>query len=164
MTSYEVRHHGDEPLDEIDRLYARLPSVEPPPDFVAAVMARVGDPAAAATPAPIPAAARVAWSPSATVAWLALQLLGALLVGLAAYWLGHAFWTTGAYDLLALLREDADLFGEARDTYLTALLETLPWLQLGAVALALTGTALTWIYSRNIAALFSGGTLRNGSR
>lgn len=151
-----------EPVDdEVDRVFARLQSVEAPPNFVASVMARVGEQPSAATlahpSASVRPAAVVDRSAAATVAWLAMQALGTLLVGLAAYSLGHAFWTSGAYDLLALLRDDSEVVTLYGDTYFTALLATLPWLQLGAVALTLAATALTWVYSRAILRLFSGG-------
>ena len=157
-----------EPVDdEVDRVFARLQSVEPPPNFVASVLAGVAAQpstsrvSTAATVAPAPGLARR--SASATVAWLALQVLGALAVGLAAFWLGHAFWTSGAYDLLALLRDDSDLLTLYGDTYTTALVATLPWLQLAVVALTLAATALTWIYSRALMRLFAEGTVRHPS-
>lgn len=162
------QRYGYDETDEIDRLYARLQSVEPPADFVASVMARVGEtarPAVSGTAAlPSAPGQAQAVTPGAALAWIALQLLGALLVGLAAYWLGQAFWTNGAYDLLALLRDDASVLSAYGDAYLDALLETTPWLQLGAVALALMLTSLTWIHSHVILGLFADGGPRRQAR
>ena len=161
----EREHNASVAEDDVDRLFARLQPVNPPPNFVAAVMEQATEsaasPASAPSVAPAPTRAR---SAAGTLAWLALQLLGALLVGLAAYWLGHAFWTNGAYDLLALLREDAELVSAYGDAHLQALLDTVPRLQLCAVDLTLAATALTWVYSRPILRLFAEARARNGSR
>jgi len=110
------RAQDDEPIDDVDRLFLRIEPLVPPDDFAARVAART-------YAAPVVARGRrwVWWAFDA-VALLALLALSVSF--------GMALHESGSVDILAVMLE-VGAIGDAVD----ALLESLPWLQLAALAL-----------------------------
>jgi ABC-type spermidine/putrescine transport system permease subunit I len=110
-----------EPLDDVERLLARLDAVPPPPDLAPRVLARTSR------------RARMRWS-----LWTALAALAGLgaaaLAAVSGYLTGQEFVQSGAYALLQLALEDWELVAAAPQDYLLALAETVPWLGLLATA------------------------------
>src|SRR5581483_4149730 len=110
---------GAEPLDDIERLLARLEPVAPPPDLAARVLARTSR------------RARLRWGVWVTLA--ALAGLGAgILAAVCGYLTGQELVQSGAYPLIQLALEDRELVAAAPQDYLLALAETVPWLGLVA--------------------------------
>jgi hypothetical protein len=121
-----------QPADDVERLLARLASVEPPADFVQNVMSQTRGLAAA------PAPERAAWARWIYAGVYVLSMLSLLLL---AYGLGLAVAHNGTSNLVSALLADAALFADAPQSYLLAILSSLPWLQIAAVTidLALVG-------------------------
>jgi hypothetical protein len=121
-----------QPADDVERLLARLASVDPPADFVQNVMSRTRGLAAAPTPE------RAAWARWVYAGVYVLSMLSLLLL---AYGLGLTVAHNGTSNLVSALAADAGLFADAPQSYLLAIVTSLPWLQIAAVAidLALVG-------------------------
>jgi len=118
--------HGPEPLDDLDRLFARLQPLNPPRDLVARAMAE----------AKARDARRRLWI---TIPGY-LVLLAAILA--ISYAFGRALATTGAGDLVSLAMLDPDTFASAPADFALALIDTISW---GLVAaLLVVFVALGW--------------------
>jgi hypothetical protein len=117
----------DEPLDEIDLLFSKMDSLEPPVDFAERVMQR----------------ARVEGVASRGQAGYLMLLYAAgytlALVSLAvlAYALGLSIARSGSSALISTLASDFALFADAPSAYLEAIIASVPWLHLLGVALDL---------------------------
>jgi len=110
----------DKPADELERLLAQMVPVEPPADFLRNVLRQTrGEPGRATS--------RIGWLYACVyvAAMLALVLL--------AYGLGMAIGHNGTSTLISELLADATLFADAPESYVSAILTSLPWLQIGAV-------------------------------
>jgi hypothetical protein len=114
----EPRGHDAEPLDDVDRLFLRIEPLAPPADFGARV--------AGLTTAG-PSAAR----PRRWLWWAFDAVATAVLLALSISF-GMALYEAGTVDVLALMLE-VGAVGDALD----ALVETLPWGRLAALALNL---------------------------
>jgi len=102
-----------EPIDDLDVLYARLEPVEPPPHFVADVMARVRQSEALS-------------SPRRRAIWLVVHAVALLALIWAAFTLGRVL-ALGAFDHGAVaLLFDADLVLAAPTVWLMAVGESVP--------------------------------------
>jgi hypothetical protein len=112
---------GAEPLDDVERLLARLAPLPPPPDLAARVLARTSR------------RAGLRWGLWVTLAALA-GLVAAALAAVSGYLTGQELVQSGAYALIQLALEDGDLVAAAPQDYLLALAETVPWLGLLATA------------------------------
>lgn len=127
------RMHGPEPLDDLDRLFARLQPLDPPRDLVARAMAE--------------AKAREA----RRRLWLTIPGYVALLLAILAisYAFGRALATTGAGDLVSLAVLDPETFASAPGDFVLALVDSISW---GLVAaLFVVFVALGWC-ARSVAA------------
>lgn len=117
--------------DDVDRVLARLNTVEPPPDFVAAVMARVRQGEVARWPR---------WQRLLFgVAYVAALCLLAVL----AFLTGSAMEHSGMRALLTLAAHDLAAVRAAPGPYLTALRESIPWANVVALLVDAALVALT---------------------
>jgi hypothetical protein len=103
-------------LDDVDRLFARLEPIEPPPDLVERVAHATG---------PGRGVAR-----GRRAVWLALDAAAIALLAVVSLSLGIELQESGARDLLELVVVDASALPAGLGVLLEALLESLPWLQL----------------------------------
>lgn len=116
--------------DPIETLLARLERAEPPPDFVARVLARAQQSEVAAWPR---------WRR----ALFGAGYVGALaLLALLAFFTGIEFERSGLRDLLSLTVRDLSAVTDAPGVYLVALRDAIPWLHLLAVVADLLLVAL----------------------
>ncbi|MGH2354129.1 MAG: hypothetical protein ACRDJN_21195 [Chloroflexota bacterium] len=110
----------EEPLDDVDRVYARLAPLPPPRSFTADVMLAVR--AAQAAPAYQPS--RRPWL------WVLAELAALVVLALLAFLAGQAFVGGGALDLLGALADNAEVVGAMPAVTLLALAEAFPWIEL----------------------------------
>ena len=106
----------DEPADDVDRLFLKLEPLEPPPDFASSLVAR-------AYARPVAAAGR-GWL------WWTFDAVALVLLLVLSISFGMALHESGTVDILAVTLE-VGAVGEAVD----ALFDSLPWLQLAALAI-----------------------------
>jgi hypothetical protein len=106
---------SNQPLDDIDRLFARLERAAVPADFTARVAARTVPPPA------------VVWP------WAFAGLLAVVLLGVAGYLAGVSLASSSGLDVIELLLGDTSLLATAPGDVLAALGEVMPW-QLVALA------------------------------
>jgi hypothetical protein len=118
---------SNQPLDDIDRLFARLERAAVPADFTARVVARTGPPA-------------VVWP------WVFAGLLAVVLLGVAGYLAGVSLASSSGLDVIELLLGDTSLLATAPGDVLAALSEVMPW-QLVALAGA-NAVLLVWAAGR----------------
>ncbi|HEV8634107.1 MAG TPA: hypothetical protein VG370_07695 [Chloroflexota bacterium] len=116
----------DAPLDDVDRLFLKIEPLAPPADFAARVAAQI-------YPAPEAAGRR-------RLLWWAVDALALLALLALSVSFGMALHDSGSVDILAVMLE----VGAVGDV-VEALLESLPWLQLAALAL---NAALVVIFSK----------------
>ncbi len=128
---------GREPEDDLDRLFGRLEPVEPPPDLVARVLA--------GTTARAPGRRELVWGLLDLAALLALAVLSVSL--------GTALAESGGIELARAGLANFELLADAPGDFLLALAETLPWLQVAAVAVDL---AIVYALSRVLVAGLTG--------
>ena len=102
-------------MDDLDRLFARLEPIEPPPELAGRIMAATAGRAAVGAPA------------GHRPLWLALDAAAIALLALVSLWVGMELQNSGALDLLGLLVLDSGLMGESLGAMLEALLQALPW-------------------------------------
>jgi hypothetical protein len=112
--------------DDIDLLFDRAGTVEPPDDFLGRLMLVVGSDLAPAEHL------RRQFQVSASVCVLAL-----LALALLAYQLGSAAGNSGLNVLLRTLSANIELLTDAPGAYAVALLASIPWLNFAAVGLDL---------------------------
>src|SRR5919202_2522609 len=93
-----------EPVDDVERLLARLEPVPPPPDLATRVLARTSR------------RARVRWGLWVTLAALA-GLGAAALAAVSGYLTGQEFVQSGAYALVQLALEDGEFVTSAPQDY-----------------------------------------------
>src|SRR5436190_18281081 len=110
-----------EPLDDVERLLARLEPIGPPPDRAARVLARTSR------------RARIRWGVSVVLATLA-GVGAAALAAVSGYLTGQELVQSGAYALVQLALEDWEFVTSAPQDYFLALAEAVPWLGLLATA------------------------------
>ncbi len=115
--------------DEVDRLFARLESVPPAPDFTANVMARVRR-------------ERVRRAMLFRV-WLAVDVFAAALLAWAAFSAGQVLATLPVQDGIGELIFDFDLFSSAPAEWLLAVFEVTPFLSLGILFVSAIVVALS---------------------
>jgi len=101
-----------EPMDDVDRLMARLEPIEPPADLVPRVLTQVQP------------QRRATWQ------WAFASLATLALLGLAAFALGQELGTSGTLDLLSTLLLDWEPAAIAPTEYALAVVESLPWFHL----------------------------------
>jgi len=124
---------NEEPVDDVERQLAQMVPVEPPADFLRSVLRQTNEPDRA-----------TGW-----IRWLyaGVYVAAMLALLLLAYGLGMAIGHNGTSTLVSELITDATLFADAPESYLSAILASLPWLQIGAVVFDL---ALVVIATRMI--------------
>src|SRR5260221_3727616 len=115
--------------DDVDRLFARLETIEAPGDFVARVAQ-----ATYAAPVAAPQLRRGLWL---TLDAAALLLLAALSVSF-----GMELQDAGALDLIALMVLDVGALRDGFGDLLAALVDSLPWLQIALLALNVAAIGL----------------------
>ncbi len=118
--------NGDAP-DDLDRLFARLESPAPPPALIPAILARTVE----TSPARVAARQR-----ARTTLWV-LYGCSLALVAFCAVALGQALHATGTLDYLAFAMQDRDLVRQSPGLFWSAFSESMPWLHLVPLALAL---------------------------
>lgn len=118
-----------EPLDDLDRLFARLERAEVPADLTARVLAStVGQPAASR--------ASLIWP------WMLVGLASLALLVLTGYWLGASLAASDGLEIIEAVLGDVSLLASAPGDVLAALGEVVP---LGLVLLAgLSAAVLIW--------------------
>lgn len=107
--------------DEIETMLARLEAVEPPPDFVAAVMARVRQGEVARWPR---------WQ---RVLFGCVYVAALCLLAVLAFLTGMAMEHSGLRELLTLAAHDLSAVRSSPGPYLTALREAIPWPHIAAL-------------------------------
>jgi len=114
-----------EERDQIDRLYARLDSFEPPDDFLQRVLVRAREGEVAR------------WAVWQRVAFGILYVVA--LVGLAvlAFMTGSAMENAHARELITIALQDLSSVKDSPGIYLSAIADALPWSHLLAVAIDL---------------------------
>lgn len=112
---------SEERTDDLDRIYARLASVEPPADFVSRVLMRAQQSEAARWPR---------WQ-QALFAIMYVSALTALAI--LAFFTGRELEYTGLRDLLSLAIHDITLIMDSPGPYLAALRDAVPWTHVLAV-------------------------------
>ncbi|MBI1800350.1 MAG: hypothetical protein HY259_06885 [Chloroflexi bacterium] len=123
-----------EPLDDLDRLYARLQWADPKPNLTDRVLARIRR------------AQRIQH-----ISTLA-TLVTLLALGLFAYALGRGLTFSGTLDFLEALVSNLDLLTDEADDFLSALVDALPLLEIAAV---LGGAACVWLASHALPRLLT---------
>ncbi len=119
--------------DDLDRLFARLQSPEPPGDLVPMILSRT----VATAPASVAARAR-----TRTALWVAYSVALALVL-VSAIALGQALHATGTLDYLAFALQDRDLARQSPGLFWSAFLEHMPWLHVTL----LLGALVLWFIS-----------------
>lgn len=112
--------------DEIDRAFARLTQLPPPRDFATSVLL--------AARAYRPGRRQIAWAVAEVCAILALTVL--------AFVAGQALVLTGTFDLASALFADAEVLRLMPGESILALVESLPWIELAALAVTLVTVVL----------------------
>lgn len=133
-----MRPRYDEQRDDVDRIFAQLRSVPPPPDLARNILASLPAEQPTARIAPTPATIRRRWG------WVSVA--AAVLLVVFSVRLGSQMVDSGAFGVLGEIFADLGGFFSAPGEYLGALAAGLPW---GDLILALLALGLFW---------FSGGT------
>jgi hypothetical protein len=123
-----------EPRDDVDRLFARLQSVAPPPDLKASIM-RALPAQAPAAPQRVAAPPVTAKAPAARPPWRWIAAGAGLVLLLMSLRLGTLLDDSGALSVLGLITSNFGDFLGAPGDYLAPLAAELPWLDI-FVALA----------------------------
>ncbi len=110
-----------EPLDDVDRAFSRLASLDPQPDFAARVAALTYR------------ARPVAVEPRRQL-WLAFDLAALVLLAFLSVSLGMELHEAGVVELVGIVASDAQMIGGFGDL-VEAILMSLPWVQVGLLAL-----------------------------
>jgi hypothetical protein len=130
---------GSTAPDDVDRLFARLTQLPPPHDLAATVAYAVR-----------------AYRPSRShLAWAAAELVAVLMLGLFGFLAGQTLVGGGALALIGAFATEAGVLRLMPAEALLAVAETLPWIELGAVALA--ALAVAWCSRRLTRALAGPG-------
>lgn len=126
-----------EPRDDVDRLFARLHAVAPPPDLTARIMR--------ALPAEVPRAQPAPGAPAArTLPWRGITVAAGLVLAIMSVRLGLLLDDSGVLSVIGQIFGDFGSFISAPGDYLAPLLVELPWFDLIVTLLAL---ALFWFGS-----------------
>jgi len=109
-----------EPLDDVDRAFARLQPIDPPADFAARV------------------AALTYRRPEVALdgrrqLWLAFDLIALIVLAFLSVSLGMELHDAGVLELVGIVATDAQIIGGVGDLA-EAVLLSLPWLQIGLLA------------------------------
>jgi hypothetical protein len=112
---------GNEPLDDVDRLFARLAHLPPPRDFSSRVLLAV----------------RPQRVPRTQVIWAAADLAALLALAFLAFVTGQTLVGGGLIALLAAVASDADVLQVAPADTLAVIVQAVPWLELVGLGLAL---------------------------
>jgi hypothetical protein len=111
---------GREPSDDVDRVFSRLASIDPPADFAARVAALTYR------------AQQVAVDPRRQL-WLAFDLAALVVLAFLSIGLGMELHETGVIELVGIVASDAQMIGGVGDM-VEAVLVSLPWVQVGLLA------------------------------
>ncbi len=120
-----------EPRDDVDRLFARLHAVAPPPDLAARVMRALPG------PAPLAPTRVVAPSPAPRRRWGWVTAGAGIILLLMSMRLGTLLGDSGALDVLGQIVANFGDFLGAPGDYLAPLASELPWLDLTVAVAAL---------------------------
>jgi hypothetical protein len=134
----------DQVRDDLDELFGHLKPIEPAPGFTTQVLART-----VPTRPARPLRLEVAWT---LLDFLALAALAAISISL-----GQALGQSGGLDVLQMALENVEVLADARAEFISALVETLPWLHLVGLALDLTAI---FVLSRMVLADWPGSRRR----
>lgn len=128
---FTTDHTDGTPPDDLDRLFARLASPNPPANLTARILARTVETA----PAAIAARRRV------RVALWAAYGVSLSLVLLLAVMLGQALHASGTLDYLSFALQDFDLARQSPGLFGSAVVEHMPCWNL----LSLVGALVAWL-------------------
>jgi hypothetical protein len=131
-------------FDDIDRLFARAGTIDPPHDLLDRVMAETRSASRA---------------PRLALLYLTTYLLALAGLGLFAYELGAAAVRSGMSALVSALIGDVTLLAEAPAAYVGALLTSIPWAQ--AVGLLIDLAILVIVTRLLLSEVASGPERRN---
>lgn len=135
-----MQRNQPEARDDVDRLFARLHSVAPPPDLKArvlrALLAELPRPQAAPTPVAAPPARAIPWR------WIAVGA-GVVLLFMSLR-LGTLLDDSGALSVIGAIFGNFGDFLSSPGDYLTPLAEELPWFDL---TVALVALVAFWVSS-----------------
>jgi hypothetical protein len=128
-----MQHNQHEARDDVDRLFARLQSVAPPPNLKARVLqalpAELPRPQAAPVPVTAPPARAIPWR------WIAVGAGVVLLI--MSLRLGALLDDSGALSVISEIFSDFGAFLSAPGDYLMPLTEELPWFDIIVTLVAL---------------------------
>ncbi len=128
---------SDEPRDDVDRLFARLEKVDPPPDLAQRIMRAL--PAQVPVPPQVQMARRpVGAQPIARPQqrrWQWAAAVAGVLFAVMSLWLGNALNDSGTLSLLGDAFGDAGTFWSAPGAFFAAFFESLPWFEVIATLL-----------------------------
>jgi hypothetical protein len=112
---------GDVPLDDVDRLFARLAQLPPPRDFSSRVLLAV----------------RPQRLTRAQVIWAVADLAALVALAAVAFVTGQTLVGGGLIALLAAVASDTEVLQAAPADTLVAIVQAVPWLELVGLGLAL---------------------------
>jgi hypothetical protein len=121
---------ADGRLDDVDLLFSRLTQLSPPRNLAASVARAVHMNRPGRT----------------QLAWAAAELVAVLVLGLLCFNAGQTLVGAGTLGLLGALARDASVIRLLPMEATLAVLETLPWIELGSVGLA--GIGVAWCTRR----------------
>jgi hypothetical protein len=119
--------HSDEPRDDVDRLFARMEKVDPPPDLTQRIMRSLPAQVPAAQPQRV-AQPRLGGQPRQRGWQWAAAIAGVIFVVMSV-WLGNALNDSGSLSLLGDAFGDTGTFWNAPGAFFAAFFESLPWLE-----------------------------------
>lgn len=132
-----MQRNAPEPRDDVDRLFARLHAVAPPPDLTARIMRALPAEVPRAQPAPV--RAPVPSAPAARgLPWRGITVAAGLVLAIMSVRLGLLLDDSGALSVIGQIFSDFGSFISAPGDYLAPLLAELPWFDLIVALLALT--------------------------
>lgn len=137
-----MRYPPSDPGDDIDRVFARLRPVAPPPLLAQRILAALPAEVPAPVASGVPVAARIGrrtWQWMATAATLVLLVMSLRL--------GSLLDDSGALSVLGAIMQDFGAFLSAPGDYLTPLVAELPWVDLIITVVALV---VFWISSTSL--------------
>lgn len=142
------RLDADEPMDDVDRLFARLDRPAAPPDLTARVLARTVH----AAPAPV--------QDTRLWPWVLAAFAAIALLAFSGYEIGVLMASSDGLDVLTAVTGDLSIWSLAPGDALAAVVEVIPWPLVGLAGAC--AAALVWL-SGEIASRLSRG-LSDGSR
>ncbi len=128
--------YRDEPPDDVDRLFARLRPLAPPPDLSQRIMRALPP-----TPSLVP---KFAPSPSNERSWRWASVATAAFLLIMSLRIGILMDDSGALGVLGAIMQDFGTFLSSPGDYLNPLLGELPWVD---IMLALAALTAFWVSS-----------------